>query len=198
MAKAAQKTTPELNINLLPGDEPSGTLGTATHWALTVGRYLIIITEIIAIAIFVLSIKLATDKQGLKEDIQSLGSRISAESKFETEFRLVQQRINEVKSQRNAHFQNNLAITDFLKLLPKGMTLQALKIGDQEISFDGSFKSPKQLQTLISAFSKSEKLVGLDIEELKSPSEKSKNYTFSAKALIVQASFEEEAGNATN
>jgi Tfp pilus assembly protein PilN len=198
MAKAAQKTTPEININLLPGDEPTGTLGTATHWALTVGRYLIIITEIIAIAIFILSIKLSTDKEGLREDIKSKGAQISAQKELETEFRLVQQRINEVKKQRDSHFQNNLVVADFLKLLPKGMVLETLKIEEQEISFSGSFKNPRQLQTLISAFSKSTKLVGLDISELESPSEKSKNYTFSAKALIVQTSFEEEVAGAVS
>jgi hypothetical protein len=192
MVKAARKDTPEININLLPGEEPTGTLGTATHWALTAGRYLIIITEIVAIAIFILSIKLSTDKQGLKDDIQVLGDQVSAQSELETEFRLVQQRINEIKTQRSAHFQNNLVVAQFLKLLPKGMKLETLTIEEAEISFSGSFNTPKQLQTLISTFQGSDKLVGLDISELESPSEKSKNYTFSAKASIIQANFSEE------
>ena len=192
MAKAARKDTPEININLLPVKEPTGTLGAATHWALTAGRYLIIITEIIAIAIFILSIKLSTDKQGLKDDIQVLGDQISAQSELETEFRLVQQRINEIKTQRSAHFQNKLVVDQFLKLLPKGMKLETLKIEGAEISFSGSFNTPKQLQTLISTFQDSDKLVGLDISELDAPSEKSKNYTFSAKASIIQANFSEE------
>ncbi len=198
MVKAVQKAAPEININLMPSEEPSGTLGTATHWALTVGRYLIIITEIIAIAIFILSIKLSTDKQGLKEDIQYKSSQVSAQNVLETEFRLVQQRVNEIKKQRSDHFENNLVLTEFLKLLPKGMELKTLNIEEQEISFSGSFKTPKQLQTLISAFSESEKLVGLDISELESPSEQSKNYKFSAKSLIIQASFSEEVASAVS
>ena len=197
MAKTAQNKASEININLMPSKEPSGTAGAATHWALTVGRYLIIVTEIVAIAVFILSIKLATDKQTLKEDIQRLGNEISQQRDFENEFRLVQQRVNEIRRQRDTHFQNNLVVTEFLKLLPKGMVLETLVFDGSEISFSGEFDNPKQLQTLINAFSKSDKLVGLDISELESPSEKSERFTFSASGIVVQSNFEqaeEDAG----
>ncbi len=78
------------------------------------------------------------------------------------------------------------------------MELKTLKIEDQGISFSGSFKTPKQLQTLISAFQDSDKLVGLDISELESPSEKSKNYEFSAEALIIQTNISEEVASAVS
>jgi len=198
MAKPAQQDTPEININLMPGERPSGAARTATHWALTIGRYLIIFTEIVAIAIFALSIKLSADKQGLKGEIQTMGKQISAQSDFEQEFRFVQGRINEIKKRRDSHFLNNVVVAEFLQLLPKGMTLDTLKIEDKELSFSGSFDSPKQLQTLISTFSTSDKLVGLDISELNHPSEKSDHFTFSATAIINQASFEEEAGSAVS
>ena len=191
MAKAAQKEIPELNINLLPSRGPSGTLGTAVSWTLTIGRYLIILTEIIAISIFILNIKLSTDKQNLKENIQSLSGEVSAQSDFETEFRFVQQRINEIKTERTNHFPENLVTTEFLKLLPKDMKIDSLEIRSDEITFSGSFATPDQLQTLISSFSKSDqnKFVGLDIAELNSPSEKNPLYTFKAQAAVVQTSF---------
>src|SRR3989344_6904172 len=169
MAKSAQATQ-EININLMPGrEEPAGTVGSAMHWDFTVGRYLIIITEIVAIAIFVLSIKLSADKQDLKENIQALTSQVESQSDFEREFRSVQDRINQVKSQRADHFLNNVLISEFLTLLPKGITLDTLEIADGEIIFTGSFASPKELQTLISTFSQSETIVGLDISKLEHP-----------------------------
>jgi len=195
MATSAQKTA-EININLLPGEEPTSTAGTAVHWALTIGRYLIIFTEIVAISIFVLSIKLSADKQNLKENIQSLTTQVSAEEDFEKEFRTVQNRINEVKSQRTSHFPNNVVVSEFLKLLPKGLALEALNIEEGSISFSGSFATPKELQTLISSFSKSDKLVGLNISNLEHPTPKNKRFKFSADAIIIPSSFEEKGADA--
>jgi len=198
MATAAQRKASDININLMPSKKPSGTVGTTTHWALTIGRYLIIVTEIIAIAILILAIKLATDKETLREDIKRLRNSVSQQSDFETDFRLVQQQVNEIKSQRGSHFQNNLAVAEFLKLLPKGMTLETLVFEGAEISFSGEFDDPKQLQTMINAFSRSDKLVGLDISELESPSEKSERFSFSASGIVVQSSFEQEEEEANN
>ena len=198
MAKAAQNKTPEININLMPGEESSEKAGGAVHWALTVGRYLIIITEIVAIAIFVLSIKLSSDKQNLKENIKSLTGQVSVQKDFEREFRTVQQRINGVKVLKSAHFETNLVVNEFLKLLPQGLTLDSLKLDESEISFSGSFTSPQQLRTLIFAFSQSGKLVGLDISELNSPSEKNKAFTFSASAIINRTAFSEKGVTGDN
>jgi len=189
MAKAALKDTPEININLLPSAGPSGTLGTAVHWTLTVGRYLIIITEIIAISIFVLNIILSTEKQTLKEDIQRLSGEVANQADFEREFRLVQRRINEVGAVKAAHFPENIVVTEFLKILPQGMALDSLEIGSGEVVFSGSFPTPDQLQTLVSSFSESERLVGLEIDELNSPSEKNPLYTFKARAVVVESKF---------
>ncbi|MEX0622136.1 MAG: PilN domain-containing protein [Candidatus Woykebacteria bacterium] len=195
MAKAAPKPA-EININLMPGGEkPAGTVGTAVHWALTVGRFLVILTEIIAISIFVLSIKLSTDKQGLKEDIQVLTAQVDTEAEFENEFRFVQNRINEIKGLRAAHFLNNAVIAELLKLLPRGMKLDSLEISKNQVTFSGSFRSPRELQTLISSFSQSQKIVGLNISNLEHPTEKQSDFTFSADALIVSEGFATEVQN---
>jgi len=199
MAKSAQQQTPDININLMPGKEAPGTAGTAVHWALTVGRYLIIFTEIIAITIFVISIKLSTDKIGLKENIKVLGQQVNASSKFEAKFRLIQNRINEIKTQRENNFSNDNVLTEFLKLMPQGVGLESLTIDEQDVSFTGTFKSPQELQTLIISFSESEKIVGLDISELNTPSEKNPDYTFSATAIIdINAFADRELENATS
>jgi Tfp pilus assembly protein PilN len=189
MAKAALKDTQEININLLPGAEPSGMLGTGIHWTLTIGRYLIILTEIVAISIFVLNVKLSTDKTGLKDDIQNLSGRVSSEASFEKEFRSTQQRIDEVKQEKDTQFSKSAVAAEFLKLLPEGMQIDSLEVKADEVAFSGSFSSPNQLQTLVSSFSSSKKILGLDIAELYSPSEKNPLYTFKAKAAVVEANF---------
>lgn len=191
MAKAAQTESPEININLLPSAQPSGTLGVAISWTLTIGRYLIILTEIVAIAIFVLNIILSTQKQTLKDSIKGLADGVSGQADFERDFRFWQRRINEVKAVKDAHFPENTVVAEFLKVLPQGMVLDSLEVRSDEIAFSGSFPTPDQLQTLVSSFSdpNQNKFIGLDIGELNSPSEKNPLYTFKAKAAVVSASF---------
>lgn len=198
MAKSASSSR-EININLMPGQEEfQDSVGSTIHWALTIGRYLVIFTEIVAIAIFILSIKLSADKQDLKESISNLTQQVSAQEDFEEEFRSVQDRINEVKDQRSSHFLNNKVLSEFLKLLPQGMTLETLELAENEISFSGSFATPKELQTLILTFSQSDTIVGLNISKLEHPNASSKRFEFSASAVIIPDSFLEGANNGNN
>jgi len=198
MAKSAS-SSPEININLMPGSEESqGSIGSAIHWALTIGRYLVIFTEIVAIAIFILSIKLSADKQDLKESVSNLTKQVAAQEDFEKEFRSVQDRINEVKDQRSSHFLNNKVLSEFLTLLPQGMTLETLELAENEITFSGSFATPKELQTLILTFSQSDTIVGLNISKLEHPNESSKRFEFSASAVIIPSTFLEGAKDGDN
>ncbi|OGY21292.1 MAG: hypothetical protein A2126_02480 [Candidatus Woykebacteria bacterium GWB1_45_5] len=191
MVRSAQPATPEININLMPAPRPSGTAGAAVQWVLTVGRYLIIFTEIVALAIFVLGIKLSADKNDLKEQVENLKVAVSSDSNvaFEKEFREIQQKINEIKKQRANHFPSSVVVTELLKMLPQGLSLNSLEIKEDEVVFSGSFTSPSELQTLVSVFSESEKITGLDISDLNSPSEKNPLYTFKATANIIQSKF---------
>jgi len=196
MAKAAQRDSSDTNIDLLKSRDTSGKAGQAVHWLLNVGRYLIIITQIVALAIFFLSIKLSADKNSLSADIEDLASQVSTQETFENEFRNTSKRFTEVKRLQSTHFENNKVINEFLNLLPKGMTLTEFKIGDEgleddEIEFAGKFANPRQLQTLVVELSKSNKIVGLDIKELNHPNEENPDrYTFRAGALVNQLGFD--------
>jgi len=188
MPKAA-KQIPETNINLLPSEEPTGSVGKTVTWITTAGRYLIIITEIIALAVFGLSIKLSTDKNDLRDEIKTLSAQVDDQKSFEREFRATTQQISEIRSLTTSHSKTNKMISEFDALFPKGMTLNSLKFEKGKIDFSGEFASPAQLQTLVLSFSKSDKLGGLDISELKSPTEQIHNYTFSASVLVNTAKF---------
>lgn len=191
MAKSAQEQ--EININLMPGrEEPKGTVGRAINWALTVGRVLVIATEIVAIAIFALSIKLAADKQDLKEDVRSLSALVQSKETFENEFRTVQSRIENVKANESKHVFTSKAVDEFLLLLPEGLTLNSLDLADGELVFSGEFESPRELQTLISSFSTSTKIIALNLVSLEHPNDNNPNFTFTASALVLTSEFQED------
>ncbi len=179
MAKAAPKLSPEININLLPSQGPAGTVGKAVVWMLSVGRYLIIFTEVVAIAIFVVSIVLSSEKNSLREEISSLSQEVSAQSSFEKHFRQISDQITQIKNLSSNQFLTSKVFDEFLALLPQGVSLDSLILKDNQLTFDGSFSSPSQLQTLVTSFAKSTKLVGLNLTKLNAPDDKNPNFTFS-------------------
>lgn len=192
MVKAAQKNQPEgINIDLLPQKELGGTLGSTVHWVLTVGRYLIILTEIIALATFGLSLKLTVDKNNLNKKVQEQQAVIDSQSDFETEFREVQSKLDNIKKIRSQHFSNNKAIDEFVKLLPKGLSLTTLSIEGKELKFSGKFPTAAQLHTLIKSFNESDKITQLSIDDLKTPSVKEPKFTIDATATINTSGFTE-------
>ena len=112
MVKAAPKS-PDLNINLLPSEGPSTTTGNAIHWILTIGRYLIILTEVVALSTFLLGIYLSQQKNNLKDSIKSQQIAIEAfqtcdpkdEAVFcEDSFLKVQDQINSIANIKSNHF----------------------------------------------------------------------------------------------
>ncbi len=197
MARAAQKNSQEININLIPREEISGQLGSTITWILTTGRYLIITAEIIALAAFLLSLKLNIDKNNLASNIKTNQGILDSKAAFEKEFDSVQTKIDDIKSLRAAHFSDNQVLTEFTKLLPQGTTLTTLEIDGTNLTFSGKFPTATQLVTLINSFNKSDKIVGLEISKLSSPAAKNPNFSFDAKALINQAAFTENTASNT-
>jgi hypothetical protein len=191
MAKAAPKQPQDININLMPSKEAPEGAGGFLHWALTVGRVLIIVTEVVALVIFGLSILLTQQKNDLKEDIERLSAQVDQEAAFEKEFRNVQSRVNEVRRLRSSHFLQTNVVVEFQKLLPRGITLDKLIVDEDSITFGGRFSSPAELQALVLSFSSKDqnKIIGLNITDLNSPTDREPRYVFEAEALAVPASF---------
>ena len=190
MAKSAQKgQEQEININLMPQKEVGGALGATIKWALGIGRYLIIGTQIIALVAFGLSLKLTIDKNALIASIENVQSVIESKSEFEQEFREIQGKLVDIGSLRSQQFKSNSVLTEFNSLLPKGMNLTSLNISDGELTFSGEFPTAAQLHTLINSFNSSTKIVSLEIAELNSPTENEPQFTFDAKATIIISSF---------
>lgn len=199
MAKAAQKPQ-ELNINLIQKEEATGTTGELIHWVLTIGRYLVIATEIFALGTFGLAIKYSADKNDLKQRIKLAQSEVDAKSACHKEdpeafcedrFRNIQNRINQIKLVRDKQFYQNAVVTEFLRLLPNGFKLKELQIDKEKVAFSGNFGTSLHLQSLITSFSDSEKITDLNIEELISPTTTDPNFNFKASANLDAKAFKD-------
>lgn len=199
MAKAAPKPA-DLNIDLLPKDTLTPSNNEAVHWLLTVGRYLIIVTEVIALSTFLVGIYLSKQKNDLRGEVKTYQNRV-AQYQFcdpqdknafcENRFRKIQDQINEIASLKGSQTQNNLVMTEFLKLLPIGLKLDTLSLDKNLLTFAGTLPTETELQTLISSFNASHKIVALDITSL---SKETSTYKFSATATVNRAVFSNTLG----
>ena len=190
MAKSVRKgQEQEININLMPQEEARGALGASIKWALGVGRYLIIGTQIVALVAFGLSLKLTIDKNTLITSIENAKNVIESKAEFEQEFREIQDKLVNIDNLRSEQFKSNVVLKEFSNLLPTGMNLTSLNISDGELSFSGEFPTAAQLHTLINSFNSSRKIVSLEIIELNSPTEDTPQFSFDAKATILIPAF---------
>ncbi len=192
MARSAQPKTPDLNIDLLPKETPTGSSGEAVHWALSVGRYLIIATEIVALGAFLVAIWFSKEKNDLRSNVRLLQSQVATyqncdpnkpEEFCEDRFRKIQNQINQVASLEGSQLQNNKVISDFLTELPVGVKLDTFSIDKNTVSFAGVLPSETELQTLIDSFNNSSKIVALDIGSL---SKENNQIKFTATATIIR------------
>ncbi len=192
MAKAAPQSQ-ELNINLLQKEESAVGGGEIVKWVLNVGRYLVIVTEIVALLTFALGIKFAADKNDLKQktlaaqslvDQKATCSKENLESFCEDRFRAIQNKINQIALFRQNQFRKSEVTKELLSRLPIGVSITNLIIENNTISFTGAFPTAVHLQTLITSFSSSEKINDLDIQELSSPTSTDPNFTFKATAVL--------------
>ncbi|MDO8260257.1 MAG: hypothetical protein Q7T50_02015 [Candidatus Magasanikbacteria bacterium] len=192
MLKAAPKS-PDLNINLLSNESSSVSSGNAVHWILTVGRYLVIVTEVIALGTFLFGVWLSKEKNDLKVSIKSKQSQVdeyqncNSDAFCEDRFRKTQNQIAQVSLIRSSRFQENQVLTEFAKLLPLNLNLESLSSDGKIITFSGNFPDPQQLQTMINSFNTSSKISNLDITALSQENDKS--YKFTASTVINKTGF---------
>jgi hypothetical protein len=200
MAKTAQKS-PDLNINLLPNEGPTSTTANAIHWALTAGRYLIILTEIVALSTFLLGIYLSQQKNNLKGSIEGMKNTVDElqtcdpkklDEFCEDRFLKIQEQIDSVAKIKSAHFETNKVVTEFLCLLPKDMKLEALIVEGEDISFTGKFLTEQELQTMIVNFNTSRTITALDITDLSKDTTKDPFIKMTASALVNTSEFTED------
>lgn len=184
MAKPAQNSVENLNINLISRDDGNGSLALLVHWLLTVGRYLIIATEIVALIIFGLSVKLTLDKNDLKTSIDSQKQAIDQAATNEDLFRTYQAKLTKIALLQKNHSNTASFYSDFITLLPADAVLDEIKLDNGRVVISGNLPNPGSLQSLISSLNSSGKFSDLDITNLTVPTAQQPYYVFTATATL--------------
>jgi len=126
---AARKTA----IEFLPQEEwEKGALGKILKWALRGGRHIVIFTELIVILAFISRFKLDRDLTNLGEEVKQKQAIVQASWQFEKEFRLFNNRLQEIESleeKRGAE----LVLEKIAGFLPQDVYLNDITISGKEV-----------------------------------------------------------------
>lgn len=137
-------------INLLPHDSwEEKPIGRLVKWVLTIGRYIVILTELIVIIAFISRFKLDRDLSNLYEEIEIKQAKIRSLERFEEEFLFTQKQLKVIKDLgvRKVHYPQTLSL--LASLVPIDVTLNKLELNQKGLALIGYSLSEPGLATFI-------------------------------------------------
>jgi len=168
---------PAHQINLLQKEDfEKRPLGKFLNWALTVGRWIVVFTELVVILAFLSRFKLDTDLADLQDKIREKQSIVVNSASFEKTFRSAQNRIIQIQSVENNQLGVNKILEEFQRITPSDLIIKSLNFKEKVLTVTGtSFNesglslfinnlsgSPIFTQTQITNITKGGKKPGLD------------------------------------
>lgn len=174
--------TPE--INLLPQDDletrPGGKF---LKWALSWGKKIVVLTELLVVLAFLSRFKLDTDVANLSDEIDKRKVIIEASQEFENKFRTVQESLNTVK--KINQIPSALAVADSGRaLLPGGVAVVQVESTNDHLSVNGG-SSDQTLSQMLSTFRNSRKFEDVIVERVAKQSQNSDiNFSLTASYIV--------------
>jgi len=165
---------PNEDINLLPQEEwEKKPIGRLVKWTLTIGRYIVIATELIVITAFISRFKFDRDLSDLYEEIEIQQARIKSSEEFEKEFRLIQNRLKVIKELDKRKIDPSKILTSAADLIPLNVTLENLQFDREtgKLTFTGYSLSESGLAAFINNLKQSDYFNNIEIESIVKGSE---------------------------
>jgi Tfp pilus assembly protein PilN len=178
------KKAAPININLLPKDPFLSTpIGKFLQWALSVGRYLVIFTELIVIVSFASRFTLDRKVTDLNSAILQKKIIIESYGELEKQVRDVQRKII---SYAQIEQQQNLAdiFPALSEITPQDVILTQLEIQPSSVFMQGTAKSRSSLNLFISNLQLSNKFFDVTIEKIGSEADNNPGFNFRIRSNI--------------
>lgn len=154
-------------INLLPGDDlEKAPLGKFLKWALTYGRYIVVITELIVLLVFFSRFKLDRDLFDLSDSINRKKTIIESSALFEEKVRRLQIRLHTVASLIEKTSRPSEYLAFLTASLPQGVTLVSLRAQGSTVTLSGTTISEAGIATLVSVLSKDSRVRAINVNNL--------------------------------
>jgi len=186
--KTAQKQSQfKLEINLLPGREfEKSQLGKFLKWALSVGRYIVIFTELIVILAFLARFKLDREISDLSDEIEQKKVIVTSASGLEEDYKKLQFKIGQAKeiSLKQKNFRSLL--TQVGVMTPVDAIIESVSVSGEDFNMKAQVFSDAGLATFIREFRGSEYFSNVVLGAITKGEEGSVGFRFSIKAKLTK------------
>lgn len=154
-----------ININLIPGvtDFEKTSWGKFLKWALGIGRYIVVFTELIVILAFLSRFKLDRDLTDLHESIEQKKSIISSASSFESSFLALQKRLSNISVLEKDQIAFENMLSDIAGSTPVDASIANISFSRTSLTLSGMVLSEMGLSTFINQFRSSPKFSDINL-----------------------------------
>lgn len=169
-------------INFVPKDPFfESILGRTLKWALSVGRYLVIFTELVVIMSFATRFNLDRQVTDLNDALNRKKLVIESYGTLETDYRLIQNRLADISQ---IDQQANIADTfpKLIDVVPREIQLDELTISTASIYLAGVAPSQASLNIFLNNLQLSKEFFSVTVDKIESRGEKMPGFLFSLKA----------------
>jgi hypothetical protein len=156
-----------ININLLPREDvDQRSLNKFLKWALTYGRYIVVITELVVILAFLSRFKLDRDKTDLDEKISQKQAIVEATSDLEKEIRSLQNRLSAVRAFSSFTVSQKNILESFSLTTPPEVAIDNFTISGRKVEVRGLSLSETGLASMINGLITSGKWGEISLNDL--------------------------------
>lgn len=137
-------------------------------WALTIGRVVVIITEIIALGAFLYRFSLDDQLIKLHDDIKKNVQYVEAQKTDEQKYRTIQGRLSVIASLDKQGKQLPTILKDFDAIIPKdgSFTYNSITISSDTIKIDANAKAVSTISTFIAALKKNPHVASISLDRI--------------------------------
>lgn len=173
------------NINLLPKDElEKNPLGKLLKWSLNIGRYIVILTELIVVIAFLIRFKLDRNKAHLQEKMKNNQTIVLSFKQLESQIRFLQKRLKIVKSLENNNLAPSLVLDKLSAIMPFDMVLDELTIKKDTLTLKGYCLSNAGLSAFINNLEENKEFSQINLSKISSKGKNDPSLKFSLSAKI--------------
>lgn len=153
------------SINLFK-DKESPLVDKFTQWVLTVGRLIIILTEIIAISAFIYRFSLDERLSNLNSEIKQKQSHLSLLKNDENKYRNLQSRLSLASNFSNESSRVYNTFQEIIGLTPSEIKFINLNLTQNQINMTISILSTSSLKEFVNSLKSYEKIKSVNIENI--------------------------------
>lgn len=172
-------------INLLPKDEfEASTFGKFIKWAVSIGRWIVVLTEFIVICAFLSRFYFDTKLANLFDDIKQKQAIVDSAFSFEEKFRFAQERIKIVKTLLAEEKKPSALFVETGQLLPFDVFLTGMGVEENKLSLKGYSLSEKSLNVFLSGLVSNPRLGEVSLDNVSSQKDNPSAIDFSISTLV--------------